>query len=61
MLFVVAAGIQRNQCKDCTVVALFGNKILAAFVLVKQRCYKVVDRAVGALELRCILTKRRQC
>ena len=59
-ILVVAAGIQCNQCKCCAVVALLGNEILAA-ALIEQRFYKIVDRTVGAGELRRILTERGQC
>ena len=58
-IVVIVAGIQCNQCKCRAVVALLGNAVGAA-VLLKQRFNKVVDRAVGAGELRRILTKRGQ-
>ena len=58
-IVVIVAGIQCNQCKCRAVVALLGNTVGAA-VLLKQRFNKVVDRAVGAGELRRILTERGQ-
>ena len=58
-IVVIVAGIQCNQCKCRAVVALLGNAVGAA-VLLKQRFNKVVDRAVGAGELRRILTERGQ-
>ena len=58
-IVVIVAGIQCNQCKCRAVVALLGNAVGAA-VLLKQRFNKVVDCAVGAGELRRILTERGQ-
>ena len=58
-IVVIVAGIQCNQCKCRAVVALLGNAVGAA-VLLKQRFNKVINRAVGALELRRILTDRGQ-
>ena len=58
-IVVIVAGIQCNQCKCRAVVALLGNTVGAA-VLLKQRFNKVINRAVGAGELRRILTERGQ-
>ena len=58
-IVVIVAGIQCNQCKCRAVVALLGNAVGAA-VLLKQRFNKVINRAVGAGELRRILTERGQ-